>query len=138
MAARVSVALRLKSEAADRLGLQRASWTRSFGLYRDLAWHGRPRVDRRSVGVRFDTEPEEEEGDADMRARFVSETEREGRRAAAAGTHGLLGFDFGPRRRRKEVCCVCWIGLVQDEGCGAAGLSRTKGERTGLSTKNSD
>ena len=97
MAARVSVALRLKSEAADRLGLQRASWTRSFGLYRDRAWHGRPRADRRSVGVRFDTEPEEEEGDADVRAWFISETEREGRRAAAAGARGQLGFDFGPR-----------------------------------------
>ena len=32
--------------------------------------------------VRF----EEEEGDADVRARFVSETEREGRRAASAGS----------------------------------------------------
>ena len=64
------------------------------------------RVDRRSVGVRFDTEPEEEEGDADMRAQFASETEREGRRAAAAGARGLLGFDFGPRRRRKEACCA--------------------------------
>ena len=68
MAARVSAALRLKSEAAGRLGLQRASRTRSFGLYRDRAWRGRPRADRRSVGVRFDTEPEEEEGDADVRA----------------------------------------------------------------------
>ena len=77
MAARVSAALRLKSEAAGRLGLQWASWTWSFGLYRDRAWRGRPRTDRRSVGVRFDTEPEEEEGDADVRARFVSETERE-------------------------------------------------------------
>ena len=88
MAARVSAALRLKSEAAGRLGLQRASRTRSFGLYRDRAWRGRPRVDRRSVGVRFDTKPEEEEGDADVRAWFISETEREreGRRAASAGS----------------------------------------------------
>ena len=67
MAARVSAALQLKSEAAGRLGLQRASRMRSFGLYRDRAWRGRPRADRRSVGVRFDTEPEEEEGDADVR-----------------------------------------------------------------------
>ena len=77
MAARVTAALRLKSEAAGRLGLQRASRKRWFGLYRDRAWCERPRADRRSVGVRFDTEPEEEEGDADVRARFVSETERE-------------------------------------------------------------
>jgi len=91
MAARVSAALRLKSEAAGHLGLQWASWTRSFGLYRDRAWREHARADRRSVGVRFDTEPEEEEGDANVRARFVSETEREGRRAAAAGAHGLLG-----------------------------------------------
>ena len=91
MAARVTAALRLKSEATASLGLQRASRTWSFGLYRDRAWHGRPRADRRSVGVRFDTEPEEEEGDADVRAWFISETEREGRRAAAAGARGLLG-----------------------------------------------
>ena len=86
MAARVSAAQRLKSEVAGRLGLQRASRTRSFGLYRDRAWRGRPHADRRSVGVRFDTKPEEEEGDANVRARFVSETEREGRRAASAGS----------------------------------------------------
>jgi len=43
-------------------------------------------MDQRSVGVRFNTEPEEEEGDAAVRARFVSETEREGRRAASAGS----------------------------------------------------
>ena len=86
MAARVSAALRLKSEAAGHLGLQWASWTRSFGLYRDRAWRGRPRADRRSVGVRFDTEPEEEEGDVDVRAQFVSETEREGRQATSTGS----------------------------------------------------
>ena len=86
MAARVSTALRLKSEAAGRLGLQRTSRTRSFGLYRGRAWRGCPCMDQRSVGVRFNTEPEEEEGDAAVRAWFVSETEREGRRAASAGS----------------------------------------------------
>ena len=90
MAARVSEALWLKSEAVGCLGLQMASRTWSFGLYRDRAWRGCPRVDRRSVGVRFDTEPEDEEGDADVRARFISKTEREGRRATAAGARGLL------------------------------------------------
>ena len=34
---------------------------------------------------------EEEEGDVDVRAQFVSETEREGRQAASAGARGLLG-----------------------------------------------
>ena len=91
MAARVSTALRLKSEAMGHLGLQRASQTLSFGLYRNRAWLGRPRADQRSVGVWFDTEPEEEEGDADVRAQYVIKTEREGRRAAAAGARGLLG-----------------------------------------------
>jgi len=110
MAARVSAALRLKSEAAGRLGLQRASRTRSFDLYRDRAWRGRPRADRRSVGVRFDTEPEEEEGDADVWARFVSETERERWRAAAAGARGLTlrGCWASARPKKKAAVLLDW------------------------------
>ena len=67
-------------------------------------------MDRRSVGVRFDTEPEEEEGDADVRARFVSETERERRRAATAGARGLtlLGCWASARPKKKAATLLDW------------------------------
>ena len=79
MAARVVACCDLVrgSEGGGSLRVAKGVADMALGLYRGRAWHGRPHMDRRSIGVRSDTEPKEEEDTAGVRASLVSETERE-------------------------------------------------------------
>jgi len=80
-------------------------------------------VDRRSVGVQSDTEPEEEEGAADVWASFVSETERRGGllplRAAVSWASASLAQEeerrSGPAQHGELGLATCWAKSQESE-----------------------